>query len=80
MYDDILDSLRIYLNNGYATFRLPMTLQGGENPLQEDVTENEFFLAEKERAVNKIVDMEKDVYTPKTLVRESGTFEGAKEK
>lgn len=80
MYDDILDSLRIYLNNGYATFRLPMTLQGGENPLQEDVTENEFFLAEKEKAVNKIVDMEKDVYTPKTLVRESGTFEGANEK
>lgn len=76
IYDRILwEDLRPKISNAYATLRLGMVTQGGEDPLQDDITESMFFEEEKEKAINRIVDMEKDVYSPKVAVGQE--FSGA---
>ena len=63
-YDDILNNLVLFVNSGYIQIKLPMTMNVANNAMQEDIVEKDFYEAEKEKAINSIVDMEKDVYEP----------------
>ena len=74
-YYDIVSDLNIYINNRYINVPLMLDLNNGGNPLQSDVSESQFYYDENGRAVNRIVDMEYDVYTPKVLV--DNTYSGS---
>lgn len=63
-YDDILEKLVLFTNDGYIQIKLPLEINVANNAMQEDVVTRDFYEAEKEKAINAIVDMEKDVYTP----------------
>lgn len=63
-YYDILEKLKLYTNTGYIQLKLPLTMNVANNAMQEDIVERDFYNTEKEKAINPIVDMEKDVYVP----------------
>ena len=63
-YDDILEKLVLFTNDGYIQIKLPLEINVANNAMQEEVVTRDFYEAEKEKAINAIVDMEKDVYTP----------------
>ena len=73
-YQDVLDSLKLYTNTGYIL--LPINLEAGAeiNMLLDDVREKDFIELETEKAINPIVDMERDVYVPKFIVNESDSI------
>jgi len=72
-YYDLFKHLRLFVNNGYVSLPLILSSQIGGNVLQDDIVKRDFFEAEKNRAINRIVDMEKDVYVPKIIV--NGRYE-----
>lgn len=74
-YYSITDDLLIYVNNRYINVPLILDFNSGGNPLQSDVVENEFYQAERDKVINKIVDMERDVYIPKVL--KDGVYAGS---
>ena len=74
-YYDITDDLLIYVNNRYINVPLMLDMNNGGNPLQSDLVEKGFYEVEKKKAINKIVDMERDVYNPKVLT--DNTYNGA---
>lgn len=57
-------SIQIYRQNGYLSFKLPLTVNVANNLMREDTITNEFVEYHKERSINRIVDMEKDIYSP----------------
>ena len=63
-YDNILDELSLFTNDGYIQIKLPLEMNVANNAMQEDVVTRDFYEAEKKKAINSIVDMEKDVYVP----------------
>ena len=63
-YDNILDELSLFTNDGYIQIKLPLEMNVANNAMQEDIVTRDFYEAEKKKAINPIVDMEKDVYTP----------------
>ena len=63
-YDDILDNLILFANDGYIQIKLPLEMNVANNAMQEDTVTRDFYEAEKKKAINPIVDMEKDIYIP----------------
>ena len=63
-YDDILENLVLFTNDGYIQIKLPLEMNVANNAMQEDIVTRDFYEAEKKKAINSIVDMEKDVYVP----------------
>lgn len=66
-YYAVLDDLTIYSNNGFMTIPLSLNASLGNDTIQEEIVTRDFYEAEKEKAINPIVDMEKDVYAPKFI-------------
>lgn len=66
-YYDVTDDLTLFVNNKYINIPLMLDFKAASDPLQDDVQENEFFKVERDKAINPIVDMERDVYSPKIL-------------
>ena len=66
-YYDVFRFLVLYSNNGHIGINLPMIFKPANNIIQEDIVERDFFEAEKKKAINPIIDMEKDVYYPKYI-------------
>lgn len=62
---DFFSSRLAIIKNG-AYMVIPLLLQNGiaNNLLQQDVVTNQFYEVEREKSINSIIDMEKDVYHP----------------
>jgi hypothetical protein len=60
-------NLTLYTNTGIITVQFPMTINVANNILQSDTVQRDFVDAETEKAINPIIDMEKDVYYPKFM-------------
>lgn len=63
-YYNLFDNLKLYVNSGYLMVRIPMSINVGGDAIQDNVVENDFFEYQKKLAINPIIDMEKDVYSP----------------
>ncbi len=63
-YYDLFDNLILFANTGYIEVDIPLTMNVANNAMQEEVVERDFIEKEKKKAINPIVDMEKDVYEP----------------
>ena len=46
---------------------ISLRMDVGNNVMQDDIVTHDFYEAEKKKAINPIVDMEKDIYTPKFI-------------
>ena len=75
-YYDLFGSLSLYCSMGYVSVKFPMTMHVGDDTLQDNIVENDFFEHEKSLAINPIIDMEKDVYSPK-YVADDGKYNGS---
>ena len=75
-YYDLFDSLSLYCSMGYVSVKFPMTMHVGDDAMQDDIVENDFFEHEKSLAINPIIDMEKDVYSPK-YIDNNGKYKGS---
>lgn len=73
-YYSLFDNLVLFANTGYIEFDIPLTMNVANNAMQEDVVERDFIDKEKKKAINPIVDMEKDVYEPALMV---GKYNGS---
>ena len=71
-YYNLFDNLILYSDFGYIHIPLKLDMNVANNILQDDIVERDFYEAEKKKAINDIVDMEKDVYLPKYMVGKSG--------
>lgn len=71
-YYKLFDDLKVYVNTNYIMLPLGLTFNSGGYAMQDDLVENDFYEAEKEKAINPIVDMEKDVYLPKFISNKNG--------
>ena len=73
-YQNVLESLKLYTNIGYIL--LPINLEAGAetNILLDDTREKDFVEAETEKAINPIVDMERDMYVPKYIYNDTNSF------
>lgn len=75
-YYDLFDSLSLYCSMGYVSVKFPMTMHVGDDTIQDNIVENDFFEHEKSLAINPIIDMEKDVYLPK-YIDKNGKYNGS---
>lgn len=75
---DIFNHLKINGNNGYVNLPVIFTSARASNMLQSETIKKDFCEKEKEKAINKIVDLEKDVYSPKILL--DNKYVGARSK
>ena len=75
-YYDLFNDLLIYIRNGYIHIPLSLRMEVGNNILQDDIVTRDFYEAEKKKAINPIVDMEKDVYVPK-YIRNNSSYSGS---
>jgi hypothetical protein len=66
-YENIIDNLTLFANSGYIQLSLPLVMDVALNGMQEDTVKRDLYDVEKEKAINPIVDMEKDVYVPKYI-------------
>ena len=73
-YDGIFDKLILFTNSGYIQLDIPLTMNVANNAMQEDTVKRDFYDKEKKKAINPIVDMEKDVYEPAFMV---GRYNGS---
>lgn len=71
-YYNLFDDLEVYVNTNYIMLPLGLTFNSGGYAMQDDLVENDFYETEKEKAINPIVDMEKDVYLPKFISNKNG--------
>ena len=69
---NLFDNLKLYADTAYIYIPLKLDMNVATNIMQDDIVERDFYEVEKEKAINKIVDMEKDVYTPKYMISDSG--------
>lgn len=76
-YFNLFDNFDIYTKNGYIHLPISLSAPQGNNTIQDDVVENEFFNEVKKRMINPIVDMEKDVYSPKYIANNEGKYSGS---
>ena len=65
---NIFDNLEIENKNGYVNIPINLNVNIANNLLQSEVIQKDFCEREKEKAINRIVDLEKDVYTPKIML------------
>ena len=75
-YYDLFSSLSLYCSMGYVSVKFPMTMHVGDDAMQDNIVENDFFEHEKSLAINPIIDMEKDVYSPK-YIDKNGKYNGS---
>lgn len=75
-YYDLFGSLSLYCSMGYVSVKFPMTMHVGDDTIQDNIVENDFFEHEKSLAINPIIDMEKDVYSPK-YIDKNGKYNGS---
>lgn len=66
-YYDLFNDLVIETNSGYINLPINISTNVTNNLLQSELVQEDFCEKEKEKAINPIVDLEKDVYTPKYL-------------
>ena len=64
---DFLDYVEVLGDSAMLKFNIPISSVIATNAMQEEVVTRDFFEVEKAKAVNPIVDMEKDIYVPKYL-------------
>ena len=76
-YYNLFDDLKIYVDNAYIHIPISLKMDVANNALQDDITTRDFFEAEKKKAINPIVDMEKDVYVPKYIANNGGRYSGS---
>ena len=76
-YFNLFNNLDVYSKNGYIHIPLSLTNAQGGDTIQDDVVKHQFFEDVKKRAINPIVDMEKDVYLPKYIDSEDGKYIGS---
>lgn len=64
---DFLDFVEVLVDSASLRINIPMSSDIATNAFQEEIVTRDFFEVEKAKAINPIVDMEKDVYVPKYL-------------
>lgn len=73
-YFNLFDNLTLYTANAKIHIPLQLSTPTNTNPLQDDLVNKDFYEYEKNKAINPIIDMEKDVYYPKYF---NGTYSGS---
>ena len=73
-YFNLFDNLHVYCNSSFIHLPITLSTPQGNNLLQDDLVKRDFFEVEKNKAINPIIDMEKDIYTPKFM---SGEYSGS---
>lgn len=76
-YFNLFDNLELFSKSGYIHIPLLLSNSQGDNMLQDDAVENQYFEDVKKRSINPIVDMEKDVYYPKYIANNKGKYSGS---
>ena len=64
-YFNLFDNLSLYAPSAYIHIPLSLSTPQGNNLMQDDIVNRDFYEREKKKAINPIIDMEKDVYLPK---------------
>ena len=67
----IFDNLVIEDKGGYVNIPLNLNNDTTLNLLQSEVVKKDFCEKERDKRINRIVDLEKDVYAPKIMVNEN---------
>lgn len=76
-YFNLFSSLKLFCNVGYISIKLPIISKSGGDPIQSDIVNSKFFDKEREKAINPIIDMEKDIYYPKYINSNDGVYNGS---
>lgn len=76
-YFNLFSSLKLFCNVGYISIKLPIISKSGGDPIQSDIVNSKFFDKEREKAINPIIDMEKDIYYPKYINSDGGVYNGS---
>ena len=76
-YFTLFSSLKLLCNVGYISIKLPIISKSGGDPIQSDIVNSKFFDKEREKAINPIIDMEKDIYYPKYINSDNGVYNGS---
>lgn len=76
-YFNLFSSLKLFCNVGYISIKLPIISKSGGDPIQSDIVNSKFFDKEREKAINPIIDMEKDIYYPKYINSDNGLYNGS---
>ena len=76
-YFNLFSSLKLFCNVGYISIKLPIISKSGGDPIQSDIVNSKFFDKEREKAINPIIDMEKDIYYPKYINSDDGVYNGS---
>ena len=63
-YFNLFDNLTLYVPNAYIHIPLALNAPNGNNLLQDDLIKRDFYEYQRKKAINPIIDMEKDVYYP----------------
>ena len=66
-YYNLFDDIVIESKNGYINVPITFGTNVANNIIQSEIVKKDFCEREKEKRINKIVDMEKDIYVPKYL-------------
>ena len=76
-YFNLFSSLKLFCNVGYISIKLPIISKSGGDPIQSDIVNSKFFDKEREKVINPIIDMEKDIYYPKYINSDNGVYNGS---
>ena len=66
-YYNLFEHLILYVDTAHIHIPIKLDMEVANNIRQDDIVERDFYEAEKKKAINDIVDMEKDVYIPKYM-------------
>lgn len=72
---NLLNNIELRCKNGYVNIPINFNQDNSLELLKSEVIEKDFIEREKEKAINKIVDLEKDVYVPKYI--NNGNYSGS---
>lgn len=76
-YYNLFDDLVIETKTGYINLPLTFGTSTSNNIVQGDLIEKEFVEKERKSHINRVVDMEKDVYIPKYLSGGTSGYSGS---
>lgn len=71
---NVTDNVRILQQASYYSFPITFSNDQTNKLLYEDLVINKYYPGEEDKAVNKIVDMEKDVYEPGFINKGGGSM------
>ena len=66
-YYNLFNDLELYVNNAYISIPISFNMNASIDYVKDEAIKRDFYEAEKRKAINPIVDMEKDVYMPKYI-------------